>query len=419
MKIVNCLLVFGMWSESALSDSIVIAYDKLGSMLEEKNAHLKAARLEFQAAQDREGSLARSFMPSLEVQGAQESFRIGSSPVREQPSFGAELKVNLLNGGQDQIEGKIRALDSERKDVLMQQTYFEQLQEVRKLYWEILASQKFIALVETSIKVNEANLSAAERRIRSGVATESDRFEFQMKGVDLKRNLAEAKLNMTKLRRDFAILFDIKDAKNLVFPDQMDHNHDFETDLVHNEKDHEFLYKDGELKSQQAEMKAISQRRVWWPQLEAFAAYNQYTQRIEAAGPDARSDERNESVFGVRLKFSLPNALDSAREATAFSKEAVADLARAQLVRSQVEAHIAGELEQLRFLHDQVHDADENIQRAEKYYKLTQSEYSRGVKNSPDVLGAAERLFENQSKRLELIKEFQLAKVHVLAKLGR
>ena len=39
------------------------------------------------------------------------------------------------------------------------------------------------------------------------------------------------------------------------------------------------------------------------------------------------------------------------------------------------------------------HNAEENIKRAERYYRLTQSEYNRGVKNSPDVLGASQRLF--------------------------
>jgi hypothetical protein len=41
------------------------------------------------------------------------------------------------------------------------------------------------------------------------------------------------------------------------------------------------------------------------------------------------------------------------------------------------------------------------------------------VKNSPDVLGAADKLFDMQHKRLEIIRDFQVAKGHVLAKIGR
>lgn len=103
----------------------------------------------------------------------------------------------------------------------------------------------------------------------------------------------------------------------------------------------------------------------------------------------------------------------------ALNKEAAADFERAEFKRREIEAHMENEVSELRFLHDQVHDAEDNIARAERYYKMTQSEYARGVKNSPDVLGASEKLFESRSKRIELIREFQVAKAHVLAKLGR
>jgi outer membrane protein len=109
----------------------------------------------------------------------------------------------------------------------------------------------------------------------------------------------------------------------------------------------------------------------------------------------------------------------SRREAAALKKEAAADFERAAFRRREIEAHMENEFSELRFLHDQVHDAEANIARAERYYKLTQSEYARGVKNSPDVLGASEKLFDSRLKRIELIREFQVAKAHLLAKLGR
>ena len=76
-------------------------------------------------------------------------------------------------------------------------------------------------------------------------------------------------------------------------------------------------------------------------------------------------------------------------------------------------------MNELTFLHSQVHAAEENVKRATRYYALTQNEYSCGVKNSPDVVGASDRLLENQLMELRLLRDFQISRSHVLSKLGR
>ena len=65
-----------------------------------------------------------------------------------------------------------------------------------------------------------------------------------------------------------------------------------------------------------------------------------------------------------------------------------------------------------------VHEAGENIQRSKTYYNLTKSEYRRGVKNSSDMLSATERFIMAKVSKMQIIRDFQLAKAHVLAKLG-
>ena len=89
------------------------------------------------------------------------------------------------------------------------------------------------------------------------------------------------------------------------------------------------------------------------------------------------------------------------------------------MAKREIEAHLETEMAGVSFLHDQVHAAEENIARATKYHDLTKSEYARGVKNSPDMLGAAEKLFEMRHKRLEIIRDYQIAKGHILSKTGR
>ncbi|MBN8541247.1 MAG: TolC family protein [Deltaproteobacteria bacterium] len=403
----------------AFSAPIEIAFDNLKPLLDSRSSRLKAAEIEREASRERTGSLGRSFLPKIELHAAQESFKSSVESWQAEPSFGAEINLNLFNGGRDGLENQIRELHVERKVVQVQQVVADELQTLRKLYWETVYTLDKIDQIEAAIKVNVANMAAAVKRIRSGVATESDRVEFEMNAVDLDRELAESRLKLANQSREFAILLNFSLSEKLTFPRRLEHNHDFEAALKHEAQDHDFLYKDDELKSQEGELAAEKQRRSWWPEVDAFAAYNDYSHRIESAGPDTSNDATNEAVIGIRMKMGLGAIFDGTREAAALAKEASADKKRADLKRRQAEAHMENELAELRLLHEQIHSAEENILRAERYYKLTQSEYGRGVKNSPDVLGASEKLYENRLKRLEIIKDFQIAKSHVLAKIGK
>lgn len=406
-------------SSQAFGESIDVTFDNIKSLLENRNAKIQAAALEKAAAEDRQGSLARSFLPKVEVYGAQESFKTGTASRKTQPTAGAGVEVNPFNGGRDKIESDIRDLSADGKMAQTKRVLSEELQASRILFWEILYSQEQILLLERMLKVNSQNLAAAERRIRSGVATQSDRFEFEMKAVDLNRELAEVRVNFEAQKREFSILIGVDQNSTLNFPKAMVHTHDLDANLDIGVKPYDFLLKEGEVEAQKGELLAKSQRRVWIPKLDAYAAYNTYNERIASAGVGTPEDMRDEVVVGLKVSLSLPNGFESNRQASALDKEAQASKALVGYNRNLIENQLQSEIVKLKLLHDQVHDAEENIDRAEKYYKFTQSDYSRGVKNSPDVLGASEKLFETRTRRIQIIREFQTAKAKVFAKIGK
>lgn len=400
------------------SNIVELKFENLRTFLEEKSSRVRAAKFEHEAAQSRTGSLGRSFLPKLEVHAAHETFKFERSDWQTEPMFGAELRSNLYKGGQDQIDSEIRDLEAERRAVIRNKVLSEELQSVRQKFWEIVSSNERIELLDSMLKINSENLIQAQRRIRGGVATETDRVEFEMKAVDLKRDLAEAKILREKWLRQLAVELGFDSKTELRFPEKLQHTHDFEELLKHSSKDHEFLYRDELISGKQAELAASKSTRNWLPQVEAFAGFNRFNEREEIDSPDGLG-RKEETVVGIRVRVNTDELMNLRREAIALKKEAAAQMERVEFQKRLVEAHVDSELAELRFLHDQVHDAEANIVRAERYYKMTQSEYVRGVKNSPDVLGASEKLFDSRMKRIELIREFQIAKSHVLAKLGR
>jgi outer membrane protein TolC len=56
---------------------------------------------------------------------------------------------------------------------------------------------------------------------------------------------------------------------------------------------------------------------------------------------------------------------------------------------------------------------EKNLERSERYYKMTLEEYRRGIKNSPDMVGASERLLDARIRNLEYRRDLMLAKAKI------
>ncbi|MEQ1722047.1 MAG: efflux RND transporter permease subunit [Pseudobdellovibrio sp.] len=255
-------------------------------------------------------------------------------------------------------------------------------------------------------------------------AEKINRYQLSIEDIDSK--LSQISPNTTGgflekdgqelLVRNIAVLLGFENYKELTFSEKLEHEHDYEMALAHNKKDHEFLYKETEIQSAVSVLSASSLNRNWVPKLDAFASYNQFNEREKDF---ANAEDRTESRVGVRVSLSLGEAFESYKEAASLKKEALSAQKISELKKKEIDIHVSNEMAELELLHSLVHTAEENILRAEKYYKLTLSEYARGVKNSPDVLGASEKLFEIKKKRIEIVRDFQIAKAHILSKIGK
>ncbi|MBX3022653.1 MAG: TolC family protein [Bdellovibrionales bacterium] len=400
----------------ASAQTVNVKFEDIKRLVETRNERIQASVREVSAAKARQGHLERSFLPRLEAHAAQEGFKTGTQEQKTQPEYGAELNLNLYNGGRDRLQERVLAARAARKDFEMKGKLAGELAKARETYWNIVYANNVSRVLKEMNEVNSANLKAANRRLKSGVATESDRLEFEMNAIDLKRDLSQIELDRRSSSRDLLVLLGYEPSQTLQTETELKHGDEWESEIRHTHEDHEFLVKPAQLLSTEADLAAREASRFWLPRLDAYAGWNQYNQREEE--PSA-TRERQESVVGLRLKFGPFDGLTARSESAALRMEASAAKLIADYEHKRNEAHIEKEFDELKFLHDRVHEADENIASAERYYRLTQAEYTRGVKNSPDVLGASEKLLAMRMKRLNMIRDFQIARSHVLSKIGK
>ena len=253
-------------------------------------------------------------------------------------------------------------------------------------------------------------------RIKSGVATPSDRLEFKMKGLDLDQSQRTTSTRFKTLSFDLLVRLGYDLDEPLVIIGQLAHADEWEHDLKHSHKDHEYFSKPSVLYAEELNLMGKQRRRAWMPKLDLYASWHQFNQREE--DPTA-SGERQKSAVGLKVTLDLFDGISARSDSQALAAQASAALAISEFKKKKSEALIEKEFSELKSLHDQVHEVEKLIKMAREYYRATQSEYSRGAKNSPDVLGATEKLEEIQRSKNQLIRDFQVARSHVLSKIGK
>ncbi len=412
VKLFSFLLLF----LTSKSFAVAVSFDALKGLVEAKNEKVLSHKQILLASKKREKKLSRSYFPKLSVIAGYESFVVGKQGRENQPEYGLEASVNLYNGGKDRLRDKVQLIVTDRRENEIKSIIATEVEYARELFWELAYLTEEQELNRKMKLINTRNLKSAEKRIKSGVATPSDRLEFSMKELDLNRDYRDTSAKISFVSYDLKILIGVPLEKKLEVNSKLSHASEWEQDLKHSHQEHEFSSKPAELHAEELMLKGKIQSREWWPELELYAGWNQFTQREEGA---ILASDRQESVVGLRITMDLSKSISARRETLAMQAEANAAQKLSHYKNKQNEAIIEKEFLKLSILHEQVHDADKHIDMAQKYFKSTQQEYSRGAKDSPDMLGASERLEKVMRTRLQLIRDFQISRSHVLSKIGR
>ncbi|MNL23634.1 hypothetical protein D3C87_1450300 [compost metagenome] len=104
--------------------------------------------------------------------------------------------------------------------------------------------------------------------------------------------------------------------------------------------------------------------------------------------------------------MNLDQGLENRKSAQVEAMEAQATSLRLSHSLREIGALKKQIQDELRLLHTLIHDADASVEKAEAFLKITKSEYSRGVKNGPDLTGAFAKLYEFRIRRIELSRMY-------------
>lgn len=381
-----------------------VSFEQIEDIVKTKNPIVDSMKQKTEAKKSREGHLVRSFLPEVAAEVAQETFKAGLDPERSQPMWRVEATVNVFRGGADSIEEKARGLETNAADLETKVSMKDQLQKAYDLYWQLAYKQEVLQTLNAHLDLSKKNLGEANRRISSGVATSTDRLEFEMKMSLIKQEVALAEKDLRLLSLE---LGNILGSTTSVLPKSTDnHFHDWETTLK--------AVKAADLpevKMTVAERDTLNARRdqhraEYFPAVDIYAGQAQDNQRAERDHADEA--DRRESYVGIRASWSLGKTINSGVERSSLQKEVSAKETQLRFLTRQAEISQSSKFDELKTLHSFVHDSEENIKASSRYLDATRKEYARGVKNSPDVLEATEKYISAKLRFAEITRDFNL-----------
>ena len=398
------------------AEVIALNFEDLPKLLLERNQNIQGSQLTVQASEKRTGHLVRSYLPTLLFDAGGEHFQTGSYPIRTEPYAFLETRLNVFRGGKDALEENIRQSYVRLTHAQAQRTLIEELTDARKIFWHLIFQREIVQILKEALNENEKNLASAKRRTQRGLTSDTDQLDFEINRDVLNEEIGslehDVELTQIKLRS----FFSWSDEKIIQTLNHIPHDHD------------EALLKmeiPAESNPEVSWMKANSEislnqgnqaNRWWTPSVDIYAGYYLYTLRDRDYVDITRRDD---TIAGIRLSFPLFDGLQSKHLASALSLQSEALDMQARQKEKTIQARLKIAKEEIKHHHELTHVAESRIEMGVKYFQKTLSEYDRGIKNSPDVLGALQRKIVFRRRYAEIKRDYQSFKTDLLGLLNQ
>lgn len=388
------------------SANALVGTDNLTSKLFAKSPELASLNQQLESKEALYSSGRSGFYPAFSAVGGWAENKTDELAVTQKGYIGyIEGRYNLFNGFKDQsllnqgeIEYKLMKLEVEAKQRELKTVLTE-------IASDMILLHQYQVILGEEYEITQEQKQMAAKKVAAGLTGSIDSLEFNLRESELQieRNQIdrlhnEAHQNLIKLFGE-----DITDQDLSVIEFSSVDNLSFQ-----NKK----LALENTLESQKARLNILraeyekSQRRAeFLPKLDL-------TLNVGRLTPSEKTPTQfNESKYGITLTLPLFSGLDTYYKVKASKYK----LAAAEKNKTQMQNDVTVEFNVLKGRASeliQLYRINESkIINSKKYFDMTLVEYKRGVKNSPDLVGATERQFSAKKKKFEILKELELLKV--------
>lgn len=377
----------------------------LESRLISSNQDLKSLQQEISAQESLKKSAYSPFLPTLNAVGGLAKIKTDTDDEKGQVGY-LQGTANLFSGFKDRAN-----FDLENQKLELSRLNYEiRLRTAKEELTEILNSMIGIHQLEIILneefRITQTQKQMAARKVNAGLTSQVDNYEFDLRESEIEIQKRDISREHEAAHQKLNALF------NQEIPDSELAGLAFATtgslakDLNLSSYDNHPLVLKAKIEEQIAESEKTSVNADFLPKLDLNYSFGRLT-------PAEDEIKYNESEVSLLITIPLFSGFDTYNK----RKSAVANLAAKEHTKNQVILNIKSQFEQLKSRAKELVELyqiiDKKLLSAEKYYNLTLAEYKRGVKNSPDLVGATERYFDSKKRKIEIQKELDLIQVQL------
>ncbi|HXH76450.1 MAG TPA: TolC family protein [Bacteriovoracaceae bacterium] len=399
------IVICNCYAETIISEDIVVE-------LIEKNPGYLNSKERFIAAEKIKGSLTRSFLPRVSVSYGRERFTTGPYHRLNQPFGGIEATVNIYNSGRDSLENEQRNKQFQIAGIDTNMALSLIISEVRKSMSHFAYLEEVQGIYNEALEFNESQLKNAQKRTNAGLATKTDLLDFKQQQIQLNQELQTLEYEQGVVFRLISTLLgknpneEIKIVFNNVHPE-----HEHESDPIMSTNGRSYIIQKASLLSEVAILDRKKAERWWMPSLDLYTHALRFTQKEREYN---EPEDRNDFAYGFKFTLPLFDGGEGIRQASAHESLAKAQESLARAKQLEIDRETQDAVQKLKLAHTLIHGAEDNVSIMLEYRAGILNEYSRGVKNSPDVLQASQRWIEARTRFAEVKKNYQFAKADAL-----
>jgi outer membrane protein len=319
-----------------------------------------------------------------------------------------EGKFNIYKGHKDQAVKNQKDIDVQIAKLELESKKRELRLEMTDIASQMVFLHKLQSILDEELKTTQTQKQMASKKVAAGLTSTVDNLEFQLRENEIQieqkqidQQHEEAHQRFMKLygediadtgigRLDFSDITLIEKIVKTTTPLKIEDTVDYQKAKL--SEDHLDLEKK-EIKSE-------------------FLPSVDFTYSVGRLTPsEDTSVKYNENKYALQVTVPLFSGYDTYYK----TKAAALSLQAAERSKNQKKNDLISDFNTVKIKISeliQLFQINEiKLFTSQSYFDMTLSEYRRGVKNSPDLVSATERLFSTKKKKLEILKELEILKV--------
>lgn len=343
------------------------------------------------------------FYPTLNLVGGYGKNRTDDLPTAEKGAIGyAEGRFNLFRGFKDQVLGLRKKNQFEISKIEKEFKKNQLKYELTEAISTMIYLHQLGNILTEELKTTQLQKQMAGKKVSAGLTGSVDNLEFELKEDEITIEQNQLRQKHFEAHQNIIRLFgeDIADSELAQIGFSPAENLLKVTTPVHPEST--LQSQKSQLFQYESELDRKDFKSDFLPSLDFTYGFGRITPS------DDNPTQFNESRYALLLTVPLFSGFESyyKLKAASLNNSAAEQLKNQRQIEVGTSLKIlvnsSAELKELYEINEK------RLTRSGRYFDLTLSEYRRGIKNSPDLVAATDRLFSAKKKKIEVLKELEL-----------